>query len=256
MQEAFCTETLQAYIGQGPSAPACRVFQVLDSTNNEARRMSADGFSGTAILVAAEQTAGRGRMGRRFYSPTATGAYFSILYTPKVPLCDAVRVTSAASVSVMRAIRVVSGRQTQIKWVNDLYLDGKKVCGILTEAVTGESGTQIIVGIGINLSTEHFPAELAGIAGSVGADSVSPLAMVTAVWRELEPYLQNPEDASWLEDYRAHSCVIGRAITWRRGDEVIEGQALAIDESGALLVRREGGAEERLHTGEISLRLQ
>ncbi len=256
MQEAFCTETLQAHIGKEASTPTCRVWQVLDSTNNEARRMSADGFSGTAVLVAAEQTAGRGRMGRRFYSPMDTGAYFSILYTPKVPLCDAVRVTSAASVAVMRAIRAISGRQAQIKWVNDLYLDGRKICGILTEAVTGENGTQIIIGIGINLSTKDFPEELAGIAGSVGVDAISPLAIVAAVWREIEPYLQNSEDASWLEDYRAHSCVLGRKITWRQGDEVLRGEAIAIDETGALLVRCEDGGEDRLHTGEISLRPQ
>ncbi len=255
MTDAFSAEQLCAYLTEYTSAlPDCRVFECIDSTNTEAKRMCADGYVGNAVLVAREQTAGRGRMGRAFYSPPATGAYFSILYTPETPLEDAVRITSAASVAVMRAIRALTGRQCAIKWVNDLYLGGKKVAGILTEAVTGASGSQIIVGIGINLTTEDFPNELASIAGALGTEALPPLRLVAAVYGELERYLRAPEDTSWLSDYRAHSMVIGKPVTWGKGDLTEHGDAVGIDETGALLVKREDGATVRLSTGEITLR--
>ncbi len=251
----FSSEALQNYFKALENAPTCRVFDCLDSTNNEARRMSADGFFERALIVAAEQTGGRGRMGRSFYSPAETGAYFSILYTPTVPLADAVRITGAASVAVMRAIKRLTGKQTAIKWVNDLYYNERKVCGILTEAVTGERGTQVIVGIGINLSTDVFPQELSGIAGGLCAEHTSILETVAAVYRELEAYLDHADDTSWLPDYRAHSMVIGRAITWERGGERFSGRAVGIDDEGALLVQNDAGEDVRLSTGEISLRL-
>ena len=238
------------------NAPALYVFDEIDSTNQEAKRMAADGFTGSALIAADRQTAGRGRMGRSFYSPAQTGAYFSVLYTPAAPLFDAVRITSAAAVATMRAIRALTGKQTLIKWVNDLYLDGKKVCGILAEAVSVGGGSQVILGIGVNLCTAEFPKELASIAGGLGAFDVSPSDLIARIYCELEGYLNDPNDLSWLGDYRTYSMVIGKEITWIEGGEPCAGHALAIDSDGALLVRRNDGTQHRLHTGEISVRLQ
>lgn len=236
-------------------APTLFVYEEIDSTNTEAKRMCAEGFAGRAIIAAEHQTAGRGRMGRSFYSPASTGAYFSILYTPDAPLFDAVCITSAASVAVMRAIRNLTGKQALIKWVNDLYLDGKKIAGILTEAVTVNSTSCVIVGIGINLSTERFPEELLSIAGSVGSTEVSVATLIAEVWRELKPFLEDHGDRSWLADYRTYSAVLGREISWIRDGKERRGVACDIDTDGALLVLDEDGKEDRLSTGEISVRL-
>ena len=226
-------------------------FDTIDSTNNALKQMT-DASHGT-VLTASHQTAGRGRMGRSFYSPLATGAYFSILHTLTTPLCDAVAITSAASVAVMRAIKALTGVQTQIKWVNDLYYNDKKICGILTEAVSSGESTHVIVGIGINLNTADFPEELAEIAGSLGAQ-VDVAELIAQIYREIALYLQNPTGREWLDDYRAHSCVLGKRVAWVSKGTSREGFAESIDADGALLIRAENGELIRLHTGEISLK--
>ena len=232
-----------------------RVFDEIDSTNTEAKRMVAGGFEGDrALLIAHSQSAGRGRMGRSFYSPAHTGAYFSVLCRVHTELCEAVTVTSAASVAVMRAVRALTGLQAEIKWVNDLYLRGKKICGILTETTGVGEDRFLIVGIGINLHTDQFPTELQSIAGSIGCAELARDALICAVYEALEPYLDTPSDHSWLEDYRAHSCVLGRPICWVREGVQNQGFAEEIDDSGALLVRDEMGERVRLFSGEISVR--
>ena len=248
-----CKNALFCALGAQFESVLIEVFDEIDSTNTEAKRMVQSGFSGDAILVAHHQTAGRGRMGRSFYSPDGTGAYFSILHTLNTPLCDAVAITSAASVAVMRAIRNLTGIQTEIKWVNDLYLNGKKVCGILTEAVyTGES-THVVVGIGINFDTTDFPQELRNIAGSLGM-RIDAIELIAQVYREIALYLSDPRNRDWLDDYRNHSCVIGRKVAWTEAQTTRTGIAEGIDEDGALLIKDEENNIIRLHTGEISLR--
>ena len=248
-----CKNALIDALGTQFEGVTVRVFDEIDSTNTEAKRMVLDGFSGDALLVAHSQTAGRGRMGRSFYSPAATGAYFSILHTLNTPLCDAVAITSAASVAVMRAIRTLTGIQTEIKWVNDLYYNNKKVCGILTEAASAGESTHVIVGIGINLDTADFPAELTAIAGSLGT-RLDPATLIAEIYRQIALYLLDPLCREWLDDYRAHSCVIGRSVAWIEGGLTRIGTAEAIDEDGALLIRDEKNELVRLHTGEVSVR--
>ena len=248
-----CKNALISALGAQFNGVTVRVFDEIDSTNTEAKRMAVDGFRGDALLVAHTQTAGRGRMGRSFYSPAQTGAYFSILHTLNTPLCDAVAITSAASVAVMRAIRTLTGIQTDIKWVNDLYYNGKKICGILTEAVSAGEGTHVIVGIGINLDTADFPDELAMIAGALDA-KIDASALIAEIYCQIAFYLQNPSNREWLDDYRAHSVVLGRSVAWIDAQTTHVGVAESIDEDGALLVRDEKNNLVRLHTGEISLR--
>lgn len=238
---------------QYPDLKIC-VFDEIDSTNTEAKRMIADGFSGMCLLLANRQSMGRGRMGRSFYSPGQTGAYFSILYPAPAALDTAVTVTAAAAVAVMRAVRGLTGVQTEIKWVNDLYLKEKKIAGILTEAVTASEGTHVIVGIGINLSTADFPRELSSIAGSLGASEVSAAEMAAESFRQLYPFLLNPGDRSWIGDYRSCSCVLSKQIQWNGENGPCEGRAVGIDEDGALLVEASNGSIIRLFSGEISLK--
>ena len=232
-----------------------RVFDEIDSTNDEAKRMALEGVDVPVLIAADRQTAGRGRMGRSFYSPTTTGAYFSILYRLHAPLHSTVTITGAVAVAVMRAIRALTGKQTAIKWVNDLYLDEKKVCGILCEAVTVGSVTHLIIGVGVNLSTESFPDELEGRAGALGVDRDLRSELIAEVFRSILPFLNDPSDRAWLDDYRAHSCVIGREITWSVGETTHHGVAVAINEDGELLAEREDGQSVVLRTGEITLRV-
>lgn len=248
-----CKNALICALGTQFEGVSVHVFDEIDSTNTEAKRMVLDGFAGDALLVAHSQTAGRGRMGRSFYSPAQTGAYFSILHTLNTPLCDAVAITSAASVAVMRAIRTLTGIQTQIKWVNDLYYNGKKVCGILTEAVSVGECSHVIVGIGINLDTADFPEELTGIAGSLDA-RIDTAELIAQIYREIALYLNNPNSRDWLDDYREHSCVLGRRVAWIEGETTRFGIAESIDGDGALLIKDEKNDLVCLHTGEISLR--
>ena len=195
-------------------------------------------------------------MGRSFYSPNHTGAYFSILYRPEVSVDSAVTVTCATSVAVLRAIRRLTGRTCGIKWVNDLYLDSKKVCGILTECVSIGSDTHIIVGIGVNISTAFEDTELSFVAGSLGADSLSSSELIAEVVSELLPLLDEPGKREWLEDYRRYSLVIGKKISFVQNGESREGTVLSIDDDGALFVRLNDGEVLRLFSGEISLKMQ
>jgi BirA family biotin operon repressor/biotin-[acetyl-CoA-carboxylase] ligase len=195
-------------------------------------------------------------MGRRFHSPVGTGVYFSLLHTLDRPISDAVSVTSATAVAVMRAIRRLCGVQTEIKWVNDLYLGSRKICGILAESVlcAGQK-PRLILGVGVNLSTEDFPTELAGIAGSLGAKELSRADLIAAIVGELEPFLCDPTDRSWLPDYKAASMVLGNAVRWSEHGRSEEGVAVDVDDRGGLVVRTASGEEKTLASGEISLRL-
>jgi len=251
-EDAFCEAELSKMLG---ASIGVRVFDEIDSTSNEAKRMAADGADIPTLIAAARQTAGRGRMGRSFYSPAQTGAYFSVLYPIRTPLWGAVSVTGAAAVATMRAIRTLTGKQTQIKWVNDLYLDGKKICGILTEAVTLGERTHLIVGIGVNLNTREFPDGLNATAGSLKEAQLSRTALIAEIFRELRPFLDDPSDRSWLNDYRTHSCVLGRQIVWSRDGETKQGLAVGINQDGELEVVDDSGNASVLRTGEISVRV-
>ncbi len=234
---------------------AVRAHACIDSTNSEAKRVAqAEGIS-PALIFADTQTNGRGRMGRSFFSPAQVGAYFSILYTPEKGLASVVSVTSAAAVAVMRAIRETCGIQTEIKWVNDLYYEGRKVCGILCESLTLEGKPYVIVGIGINLTTADFPTELREKAGALGT-ACERGKLIAAVYRALEPYLTAPDRRDWLDDYRMHSAVIGKAVTWVQEGVTEQGIALGIDADGGLEVQTADGKKQTLRTGEITLRLQ
>ena len=255
-EDILSEERLLEAMGGFSPVPRLSVHPTIDSTNAEAKRILLSNEIAPTLVVAEQQTAGRGRMGRSFYSPSQTGAYFSVAFVTSKPPESVVTLTGAAAVAVMRAIRRLSGVQPQIKWVNDLYIDDKKVCGILAESVFGawnDRLQRIVIGIGINLHTCDFPEELMGKAGSLDIPSLTRSALIAAVWQELFPMLQSPEDRTWLNDYRACSNVLGKRIRWVENGEYRGGFAEEIDRDGALIVRDEKGRLVRLFTGEISL---
>lgn len=236
------------------------VFDSIDSTNDEAKRQWKAMKAAPAILVSDSQTAGRGRRGRSFYSPGGTGLYMSLLLQPESGLEDAVHITTATAVVVAKALKKCTGAEVGIKWVNDLYLKGRKVCGILTEAVMEADPTEtpaVVVGIGINLTTEVFPEELHGIAGGLGLPeiAVNRNALVADIVNGLLDFAKDMRDCSFVEEYRQMSVVLGKEIRYNEGDALIRARALDIDEEGGLMVELPDGSVKVLKTGEITVRL-
>lgn len=237
------------------------VFDCIDSTNDEAKRQWKETKAVPAIFVSDEQTAGRGRRGRSFYSPGGTGLYMSLLLQPESALEDAVHITTATAVVVARALKQYLGAEVGIKWVNDLYFKNKKVCGILTEAVVEANPAEapaVVVGIGINLSTEVFPEELLEIAGGFGvvAEGVERNGLVACIVNGLLDFTKDLKDCSFVNEYRKMSIVLGKEIRYNEGDALVRARALDIDSEGGLMVELADGSVKVLKTGEITVRLE
>ena len=223
---------------------AVRVYDAVDSTSSECRRQLEAGKS--CCLVAAEQQmGGRGRQGRDFFSPAGRGLYFSLLFAPKGGIAAADGFTAYAAVCVRRAILDCCGIGCGIKWVNDLYLGDKKVCGILTEAV----GDALIVGVGINLLPGTLPAELAETAGALGVDCDRNALCAAIVNRLL---VWDGGDRSFMAEYRAASVVLGREIAFQKNGEERRGIARDLAPDGGLIAEVDG-ALCRLDSGEVRL---
>lgn len=230
-------------------------YPSVDSTNNECKRLLAQGKQGAFLVVSDQQTAGRGRQGKTFVSPAKTGIYFSLVIRPNTSFKNAVTATTAASVAVCWAVEKLTDKKPRIKWVNDVFLDGKKICGILTEAITNfEDGTvdSVIVGIGINLKEGAFPEELKDIVGVLDADINKNLLVATVIDKLVE--INTGDYKAFIDYYRTHSLVIGEKIRIIRSDGEVHAVALAIDEQGGLEVELENGERTVLRSGEISIR--
>ena len=196
-------------------------------------------------------------MGRSFYSPDRTGLYLSLLIPAQTDGSDAVLVTTAAAVAVRRAVDRVCGIKTGIKWVNDLYVRDKKVCGILAESFFAENRRYYVIGVGINLYTQDFPAELSAVAGGLLTETSGVRNRLAAeVIRNLYQLTVTRKDTDMMKDYREHSLVLGREITYIENGVSYHGVAESINDSGHLTVRREDGTRAVLASGEISLRLK
>ena len=236
-----------------PEGVGLSVFELIDSTNTEARRSLLSGASAPAVFVAEEQSAGRGRTGKSFYSPKGTGLYLSLLLDGSEIGGDGVFLTSAAAVAVRRAIFEVTGISPEIKWVNDLYLDEKKVCGILAESMAFGNRRYIILGVGINLSTDVFPDGLTDTAASLGVSGVANKLCARCVSLLLSVCAE-PNRRELMEEYRRFSCVLGREIIYTENGVLYEGIARDINEYGHLAVEDSCGRIRMLSGGEISLR--
>lgn len=229
-------------------------YPSVDSTNNEAKRLASCGGGSAVLIAAGEQTQGRGRQGKSFYSPAGTGVYMSLVTHPGVSLNSAVSATTAAAVAVCRAIERLTGERAQIKWVNDVYMHGEKICGILTEAVSDfESGTvqSVIIGVGINITTSAFPAGVEN-AGSIGK-KINRARLIGAVADELIEATAG-EYGDFIDYYRSRSMILGHSIRYCENGEWKNGEALEIDSSGGLVIRDENGGLRTLRSGEISVR--
>ncbi|MBQ1183949.1 MAG: biotin--[Clostridia bacterium] len=228
-------------------------YDVIDSTNLEAKRQIKQGAKCPFVVVADAQTAGKGRMGRQFYSPDKTGLYMSFVYEPETDFKDSVTVTSAAAVAVVRAIEELTDLSPKIKWVNDIYIDDKKVSGILTEAVTGDK-TSIIVGIGVNITTDKFPNEIKNTATSLN-QAVDKNNLLLSIVKHLLELISGLPQRTFLPKYKQKSMVIGKDVCFIKDGISKEGIAVDINQNGALVVQTADGLET-LSTGEITLRVK
>ena len=239
------------------------VLPTAPSTNALVREKANQGCPEGCVIVACEQTAGRGRYGRQFFSPADTGVYLSLLlrptaYSPQQATC----LTAAAAAAMCQAMEAVTGQQPGIKWVNDIFLHGKKVCGILTEAAVGlETGSldYMVLGAGVNLypPAEGFPEEIQSIAGSV-LERSCPEAKNRLVGEFLNRFwyfYTHPECKAYLEDYRSRSLAVGRRVTVLSAGRAVSAYAYGIDDDFRLLVRYENGDTEALSYGEIRIQL-
>ena len=230
-----------------------------DSTNRQILRMAEEGAEEGTIVIAESQTEGRGRLGRQFVSPPGTGIYMSFLLRPKSSAAQAVRITTAAAVAVCDAIEKLVRDKTEIKWVNDIFIEGKKVCGILTEAAFRlEEGTldYAVLGVGFNAYTPEggFPPEIASIAGSVyeARREDGRNALAAAFLNGLRGALAEPQEA--LGDYRRRCLVLGKDILVQSPQGSRPARALDLDEQCGLMVQYPDGSREVLRSGEISVR--
>ncbi len=253
--DVLCEAALQAELPQLP----LRVLPLVDSTNLEAKRWALEGAPHGALVVAEKQQAGRGRMGRLFESPPG-GLYMSVVLRPENGQAGLSLLTAAAAVAACRAVAGLCGRQLCIKWVNDLFWEGKKCCGILTEGVAGlESGgfEYLVCGIGINYTTPSaaFPAALQQQAVSIYPEGSAPVPRVrlaAEIHQNLMALFAALPRADFLDEYRKRNLVPGRRVQVMASPPY-EALALGIDGEARLLVRRDDGEELALSAGEVSV---
>ncbi|MEG0615664.1 MAG: biotin--[acetyl-CoA-carboxylase] ligase [Oscillospiraceae bacterium] len=236
------------------------VFKAVDSTNNSAKIAAQNGAKEGAVVLSESQSAGKGRLGRNFFSPVGTGIFMSIVLRPKFSAENATLITSCAAVAVARAIENLTGLDVKIKWVNDIFIGGKKVCGILTEAgVNFEGGTldYAVLGIGINVLTAEFPEELRDVATSILLENGAPISrsrLAAEILNVFEPLYINLLDKKFMEEYVSRSNLIGKELTVFCGESSYKAVAIGIDGDARLIVRNNGGEEIALSSGEVSVR--
>jgi BirA family biotin operon repressor/biotin-[acetyl-CoA-carboxylase] ligase len=235
-------------IGEGVSV---YTYRKIDSTNSEAARKLHKNITLPALFVTRSQTAGRGRRGRSFFSKG--GLYMTLALNPETE--NTVSLTTLVSVAVARAIDEVCGVKVGIKWVNDIYFEGRKICGILCENVcdpiSGES-RGVIIGIGVNLGVNDFPNEIKNIAGGLSDSTVSAEKLCAKITENIFVCINNPETT--LRKYKALSIVLGKEITYEQNGITQTAKALDIDPFGGLVVKNQNEEMVTLSSGEITIR--
>ncbi len=236
-------------------------FIRIDSTSAAAREYAKSGAPAPALFVANEQSAGRGRLGRSFFSPADTGVYLTLLLdVTRDGAPETGALTSAAAVAVRAALQRFCKTDCKIKWVNDIYTDGKKVCGILAESFFVGDTKFVAIGVGVNVGRSHLPRELEGIAASLQETADNKVRAGLAV--ELATGIFDiygrvrAGDFCYMEEYREHSLVLGKEVVFTQNGVTKSGTVRAIDDSGALCVTLPGGEKISLHGGEITLRVK
>lgn len=237
-----------------------KVYDTVGSTNNVLRTMAAAGAPEGTVVIASHQTSGVGRRGRTFCSPEGTGVYMSMLLRPRLEPSRAVMITTAAAVSVCEAVSRTTGIKAGIKWVNDIFVDGLKVSGMLTEASIGMENSALnyaVLGIGVNVYEPQggFPDELKGIAGFL-CDYCTPGLRGHIAAAILNAFQSHYPDFENIPSLYSQLCIVaGRRITVIAPSGTYGALALGTDENCALRIQLDNGEQKTLNSGEISIRL-
>lgn len=232
-----------------------------ESTMKDAKLAAINGEPENTLIVADIQEAPKGRFGRPFFSKAGSGIYMSMLLRPNQNFEEMAQYTIIMAVAIARAMDDFTSVQTEIKWVNDIYINGKKVCGILSEAMSDvESGqiSNVIIGMGINfcLKQDEFPEELREKATSLFPEKEPTMTrneLIGAIWNQFYRILNHLPDQNFLEEYRQKSFVLGKTVSFTQAGVNYEGIATAINEHGELVVTLQDKTDKVLSSGEISL---
>lgn len=234
------------------------ILKETDSTNNYAKKLAAKGEAAGTVVIAETQTGGKGRLGRKFESPKGSGLYMSMILRPKFDISLSPLITSAAAVAAAEAVEELCGCRVDIKWVNDLYVNGRKICGILTEASLSMEMNSLeyaVVGIGINTASHDF-GELSSRVTDLESETgvrVNRCELCGKIADRLEYWLDNMENRLHLGEYRRREMLTGHMITASFGGKTITGKAVGIDENANLTVETENNETLVLTSGEASL---
>ncbi len=237
-------------------------YREIDSTNNRALELAADGYPEGTVVVAETQTAGRGRRGRTWYSPPRHGIYLSVILRPQLPVREIPRVSLVIGVAVAETLEAAFQLPARIKWPNDILINNRKIAGVLSEVVTGSQGIDCIVtGIGLNINNplQDFPGELRTAPTSVLAEKETPVSRV----RVLQELLMHLETRYYqllegnfngiLDKGKSLSTVIGKEVEYDSQNGLAIGQAVDIDDNGFLLVKDKSGKIHTVTSGEVYL---
>lgn len=241
--------------------------RTVDSTNLEAKRLILNSsISNPSLIIANEQSQGKGRFGKMFFSPKNSGIYFSIIENSFTNLKNSTFITICTALAITRAIEKLTGFSTQIKWVNDIFFNGKKICGILTEAITNfETGEieKLIIGIGINFSTIDFPKELESAGSlfsplSLNSNKITRNDLIINIVTELDLFFKNFNSLNYreiIEEYKSKSNILGKEIlVTLPNTPPFSAIAVDIDEFGHLIIKKESNEILSLNYGEVSIK--
>lgn len=251
MKEYSDEKIIRSFLAPYAADIKIETVDIIDSTNDELKRRAEKGEGEISLLIAEEQTRGRGTKGRSFFSPEGTGIYMSLLLRPTYPPEECTLLTTMAAVSCAEAIERAVGLKPQIKWVNDIYLDGKKVGGILTQAHLSKDCRGVewaIVGIGVNLSEPEggFPEEIKNIATALGKKGGNlKNRLISEIVNEFVHYYRNLTKKEFIEGYSKRLLGLGEEITVKESGEEYKGTVIGIDDMCRLKIRLPDG-EERL----------
>lgn len=234
-------------------------FDEIESTNTEALNQARRGAGEGLCVVADRQTNGRGRHGRVWISEKNAGLYFSVVLRPKIEMRFLPLITLMSAIAVSDALRELYDLKPDIKWVNDIHVGEKKICGILAEMTETTNGTAVIVGIGINLKSSNFPAEIAEIATSLEAETeirIDKDKLLSALTRFLNDFyeiLQSSGGAkNIIEEWiKRSSYAFGKEVKVKLENETIFGATDGLEENGALRVMTDSGALRIIQAGDV-----
>ena len=233
-----------------------QIFGTLSSTNDFTKELiNSNNFAHGTTIIANSQTKGRGRFARTFFSPADTGIYFSTILKKSLPIKDVSLITIISAIAVCKSISKLTGLNPKIKWINDIYLDGKKICGILVENICDFNNIQskaIVSGIGININTKDFPKDIQDKAVSIMCTSLSRNKLIAEVLNNLFDLSEDVYNKQIIEEYKSLSLVLNKKISYIKDNKNYTATAIDINDSGNLIVRDSNNNIDILECEEVT----